>query len=121
MPEKSRIRDLRKHLEDKGYDVYFPAQKIGECTAEYIVVKNEGLTQVQGFSSDQRLYTIMVYVPVNNYSRAEELIDEIKIHMREIFPTFVSMRFETPPFFDDIPKAWMSSMQYRNNKQFFNN
>ena len=40
--QESRWQDLYLHLKNKGYDVYAPAQKVGECTEPYLVVKNDG-------------------------------------------------------------------------------
>jgi hypothetical protein len=116
----SRIADLREHLESKGYEVYYPAQKVGECKRPYVVVKDEGLTQFQQFSSDIRLYAIMCYVPAARFGDLELMVDKLKEDMKPIYPMYVSTRFETPSFYDDEVKAYMISVQYRNAKKFYN-
>lgn len=118
---ETRLKDLRKHLEAKQHTVFFPGQKQGECDSEYLVVRDGGLTQYQQTSSDMRLYEILAFVPKDMYSSLEVLIDQVKQDMKEVYPTFVSMHYETPPFYDDTVEAWMSSVQYRNMKQFRNN
>lgn len=116
----SRMEDLRDHLTNNGYDVYYPAQKTGECRAPYVVVKDEGLTQFQQFSSDIRLYAIMCYVPFVRFGDLEPMVDRVKWIMKSKYPLFVSTRSETPSFYDDSVKAYMISIQYRNAKKFYN-
>ena len=36
----SRIQDIYLHLKEQGFEVYFPAQKVGECLSPYVVVKD---------------------------------------------------------------------------------
>lgn len=115
----SRMTDLRDHLEAAGYEVYFPGQKVGECKKPYIVIKSEGLTQVQQLSSDFRLYAIMCYVPHRRFSDLEDMVEDVKEHMKGIYPVFVSTRFETPDFYDTDINAHMISIQYRNVKKFY--
>ena len=40
--EDTRWMDIYKCLQRHGFDVYSPAQKEGECTKPYVVVKNDG-------------------------------------------------------------------------------
>lgn len=119
MAESNRIRDLYVFLQSKGYEVYFPGQKTTECVRPYIVIKDEGLTQFMQFSSDIRLYAIMCYMPYNRFTELETMVDAVKEAMKEIFPLFVSTRFETPSFYDDTVKAYMVSIQYRVAKKFY--
>ena len=34
-------QDIYKHLKSNGLDVYSPSTKTGECTKEYVVVKDQ--------------------------------------------------------------------------------
>lgn len=120
MAESNRIEDLYVHLQSHGYEVYFPGQKTTECLKPYVVIKDEGLTQFQQFSSDIRLYAIMCYVPYRGFSHLETMVDEVKDVMKALFPMFVSTRFETPSFYDDAVNAYMVSIQYRVAKKFYN-
>lgn len=119
MAEANRIQDLYVHLESKGYEVYFPGQKTTECLKPYIVIKDEGLTQFQQYSSDIRLYAVMCYVPYARFTDLETMVDTVKDRMKELYPMFVSTRFETPSFYDDTVKAYMISIQYRVAKKFY--
>ena len=56
--QESRWQDLYLHLKNKGYDVYAPAQKVGECTEPYLVVKNDGSYKHVNFSTDMDMYAI---------------------------------------------------------------
>lgn len=119
--QATRMKDLRKHLESKGHEVYFPGQKQGECKKRYLVVKDGGLTQYQQVSSDMRLYDIMAYVPKNQYGDMEAFLEQLRQDMKSIYPLFVSTHYETPSFFDDTVEAWMVSVQYRNVRKFNHN
>jgi hypothetical protein len=115
----SRLTDLYEFLEGRGYEVYFPGQKVGECKKPYVVIKDEGLIQVQQFSSDFRLYGIMCFVPLARFADLEVMVDQLKDHMKELYPFFVSTRNETPSFLDEAVKAHMISVQYRISKKFY--
>ena len=67
-PLKNRWQDIFKHLEEKGYVVYSPGVKLGDCTFKYLVVKFEGSTRLAGISTDDDLYSVLCYVPQQNYS-----------------------------------------------------
>lgn len=108
----SRIQDIYNHLKSKGHEVYFPAQKTGECKKPYLVIKDEGLTQFQQFSTNTRLYAILVYVPASRFGDIEPLVDRIDKEMLEMYPMVKTTHFHTPSFYDDVVKAYMISSQY---------
>lgn len=117
MVEDSRIKDIRVLLESKGYEVHFPGQKLGQCKKPYIVVRDNGLSQFQQFSSHRKLYSIMVYVPLDRYGDLDPLIDKVEQDMKALRPMIASTNFRTPSFLDDTVKAHMVSMQYQNIKR----
>lgn len=112
--EASRLLDIYKFLQSKGHEVYFPAQKVGECKKPYIVIKDEGLTQLLNFSSKLQLYSIMAFVPGTRFGDLEPLINQVDEEMKELFPMIKSTNFRTPSFYDDVIKGHMISSQYRN-------
>lgn len=111
---ESRLLDLYEFLQSKGHEVYFPAQKTGECKKPYLVIKDEGLSRFQQFSSKLQMYSIMAFVPGVRFGDLEPLIDRVDEEMKELFPLFVSTFFRTPSFYDDTVKGYMISSQYRN-------
>lgn len=113
----SRLQDLYRHLKSKGFDVYFPGIKSGECTKPYIVIKNDGGTKHTSFSTNVDLYSIMCYVPKQSYSKLEPYVMSVKMAMKEIIPLFHEHGQETPSYYDDSVKAHMVSIEYRNYKK----
>lgn len=112
----SRWKDLYIFLKSKGFEVYSPGQKIGECESKYIVIKNDGSNAHTSFSTDVDLYSIMMYVPKDKYSELEKYKMEVKTAMKDIYPIFITNGIETSSFYDDSIKAHMISMQYKNYK-----
>lgn len=110
----SRIQDIYSHLKSKGFDVYFPAQKVGECTSPYVVVKDMVTTKLTNFSSTITYYDIMCYVPKNAFSKLAPYVESVKEAMKEMVPMIKPTYTETPSFYDDTIDAHMSSIEYRN-------
>lgn len=115
--EDSRLRDLYMHLKNCGVDVYMPGIKTGECLEQYVVVKNDGLSRIEGISSSSSLYAVMCYSPQESYSELEVLVENVKRYMKDLEPMFMPTGFETPSFYDDSIKAHMISIQYRNSRK----
>lgn len=117
MAEQTRFMDVYKHLSDNGIEVYSPAQKSGECTSPYVVVKDGGTTKFNNFSSTQTVYDVMCYVPKNKFTELEKFVATVKTIMKKLEPMIMPMYFETASFYDDSVKAHMISVQYRNMKK----
>ena len=112
--EDSRWSDIFIHLKNKGYDVYPPAIKEGECTSPYIVVKDAGSSKVEGISSSLTLFDVMLYMPRNSYSKIEPFVRQLEADMDELWPMIRPTHFITTSFYDDSVKGWMISIQYEN-------
>ncbi|MDR0326686.1 MAG: hypothetical protein LBI05_00155 [Planctomycetaceae bacterium] len=115
----SRWQDIDQHLRSKGFDVYAPGMKSKDCTFPYIVVKQNGSTRKAGFSTDIDLYSVLVYIPQQNYSELEVLIQRVKAAMKELEPMILPVRSQTPSYYEDAIKAHMVSVEYMNNKTTF--
>ena len=115
--QESRWQDLYLHLKNKGYDVYAPAQKVGECTEPYLVVKNDGSYQHVNFSTDRDMYAIYCYVPRFRYSELEPLVQRVKRDMRELYPMFQVYGQQLASFYDDEVKAHYIAIEYENYKK----
>lgn len=113
----SRWQDIFLHLKKEGFDVYSPGIKVGECTEEYIVVKNDGSSKHQTVSSDNDLYAVMCYVPKESYSRLEPMVQEVKKAMKGLEPMILPYGSQTPSYYDDSYKAHMISIEYKNYKK----
>lgn len=105
------------HLKSKGFEVYFPAQKTGECLSPYVVVKEVTTSQYLDYSSTITYYDIMCYIPKNHYSQVEPFMERVKGAMKELLPMMKPTYSETQSFYDDSVKAHMKSVQYKNYRQ----
>ena len=117
MAENTRIQDIYVFLKDKGFEVYFPAQKVGECTSPYVVVRDATTTKVAGFSSTVTYYDIMCYVPKDHFSTLEPFVEQVKISMRGLVPMIKPTYTQTQSFYDESVKAHMISIQYLNYRK----
>lgn len=115
--EESRVQDIYIFLKEKGYDVYFPAQKVGDCVSPYVVVKHDGATKDLNFSTDIDTYSIMVYVPQKSYSQLEVLVRKIRQDMKELEPMIRYNDSMMTSFYDDSIKGHMTSISFRNYKK----
>lgn len=114
--EKTVWERIFDALSSHGIEVYPPANKTGECKAEYVVVKNDGAAQKGTFSTQVNYYTVMLYVPANKYTRLERFKAEVKaIFSTDLYPMLMPTGQETPDFYDDGVKAHMVSILYRVN------
>lgn len=115
--KESRWQDIFLHLKNQGFDVYSPGTKTGECTSEYLVVKNDGSSKHVSFSTDVDLYAVMCYVPKEKYSALEPLVQMVKKSMKELEPMIKPYGSQTPSYYDDSYKAHMISIEYKNHKK----
>lgn len=116
-PLDSRWQDIHAHLTSKGYDVYPPGVKVGECTKPYIVVKNDGGYRHANFSSMRDMYAIMCYVPKGQYSKLEPMVNNVKKDMKELKPMIFEYGEQQPSYYDDTCKAHYISIEYENYKK----
>lgn len=116
-PAGSRWQDIFLHLQSAGFDVYPPAVKVGDCEAEYIVVKNDGSSRHTGISTDDDFYAVMCYVPKQAYSSLEPFVQRVKKSMKELEPMILPYGSQTPSYYDDSYQAHMISIQYKNYKK----
>lgn len=113
----SRWQDIYLHLKKAGFSVYSPGIKVGECTSEYLVVKNDGSSKHTSFSTDVDLYAVMCYVPKEKYSSLEPLVQRVKESMKGLEPMIKPYGSQTPSYYDDSVKAHMISIEYKNYKK----
>lgn len=115
--KNSRWQDIFTHLKNKGFDVFSPGIKIGECTSPYIVIKNNGSSKHTTFSTDEDYYSVMCYVPKLKYSELEPLVQKVKSAMKELEPMILPYGMQTSSYYDDSYKAHMISVEYKNYKK----
>ena len=113
----SRWQDIHLHLINEGFDVYSPGMKTGECESQYLVIKNDGSSKHSSFSTDVDLYAVMCYVPKQEYSSLEPLVQKVKNSMKGLEPMIKPYGSQTPSYYDDSVKAHMISIEYKNYKK----
>lgn len=110
-------QDIYMHLTENCFDVYSPGTKLGECSKPYIVIKNNGGSKHDSFSTYVDLYSIMCYVPKSNYSYLEVFVNEVKRAMKGLMPLVKPTGQQSPSYYDDAYKAHMISIEYKNYKK----
>lgn len=106
-------------LQECGFKVYSPGVKTGECTSPYIVIKLDGSTQHPNFSSSLVYYSVMLFIPKNQYSKLEKILDTVKKALKELYPLIIPSGIETSSYYDDTYKAYMTSIQYKNYRKIY--
>ena len=102
-------------LLEEGFEVYPPATKNGECTSNYIVIKEDGSSQIQNFSSEYEYYNLMLYVPQNKYTELSKFKMRVKDTLyKKLFPMIMYTGSSNSSYFDESIKAHMVSLMYRN-------
>lgn len=114
---ESRIQDIYLCLKGEGLDVYFPAQKVGECLSPYVVVKDATTSQFLNYSSTITYYDIMCYVPKEHFSELAPFVERVKEVMKGMVPMIKPTYSQTQSFYDDSVKAHMISIQYKNYRK----
>ena len=95
--------------------VYPPATHKGVCEEPYIVVKEDGATNVIGYSAMYRFFRIMIYVPKNEYSKLDGYEEEVRgILQEKIFPLLLPYGSHESDYYDDNYDAHLRQMVYRN-------
>lgn len=103
-------------LKENGWDVYPPGTKNGECKSKYIVLKQDGSSQVGSFSSQFDYYMFLLYVPRNEYSKLGTYEMELKKLLAEkLFPLLVPTGQKMTDYYDDNYKAHLRTILYRNS------
>lgn len=112
--EQDRIQDIFVHLQQKGFDVYFPTQHQGECISPYVVVKGATNTRFRQYSTVVQYYDLLCYIPRDQYSKLYPFVNQVKTAMKELVPMIKPAYLDTEPFYDDEIKGHMISLQYLN-------
>lgn len=113
-------KDIYNNLKDwyKGEVSIYPAGiKTGECIMPYIVVTYGGGSKLSSFSTVCDYYTLMLYVPKQEYSLLEPFIADTKEGMKRLKPKVLPTHEQTSSYYDDEVKAHMVSLTYKNYKK----
>ena len=114
--DKTPVEAIIMVLKDAGIEAYPPATKKGECTKEYVVVKNSGASQLGSLSTEIHYIDVLCYVPFNKYTNLERFKRQVKqiIH-NNLYPRLMETGSETIDYYDEEIKGHMVSFMLRNN------
>ncbi|EKQ52755.1 MULTISPECIES: hypothetical protein [unclassified Clostridium] len=108
-------QEIYLHLKKLGYEVYSPGQKRDKCQNSYVVIKENGTFRVAGNVAGYKLFDIIIYHPMSNYSTMEFYVENIKKAIKDI-DELVPTGNETPSIIDDQVQAYATSIEYKQFK-----
>ena len=106
---------IYKHLKNNGFDVYSIGQHEGICTNPYIVVKENGESEIVGTSLTNDIVELLIYYPVGTYSKLNEYKQSVLYTMKLLKGTRRVID-PMPTIIDDDKKAYMTSFPYKKIK-----
>lgn len=116
-PQESVWGTVYRQLKDDNFDVYSPGIKVGDCIMPYVVVAISSSTVHSQFSTNVDLYSIMCYVPKQEYSKLEPYVRAVEESLKKIEPMLLPYGQRQPSYYDDSIQAHMVSVMYKNYKK----
>ena len=106
---------IYRHLKDNGFDVYSIGQHKGICTNPYIVIKENGESEIAGTSLTNDIVELLIYYPVGTYSKLNEYKQSI-LYTMKLLKGIRRLVEPMPTIIDDDKKAYMTSFTFRKIK-----
>ena len=106
---------IYKHLKNSGFDVYSIGQHEGICTNPYIVVKENGESEIVGTSLTNDIVELLIYYPVGTYSKLNEYKQSV-LYTMKLLKGIRRVIDPMPTIIDDDKKAYMTSFTYKKIK-----
>lgn len=106
---------IYRHLKDNGFDVYSIGQHKGICTNPYIVIKENGESEIVGTSLTNDIVELLIYYPVGTYSKLNEYKQSI-LYTMKLLKGIRRVVEPMPTIIDDDKKAYMTSFTFRKIK-----
>ena len=106
---------IYKHLKDNGFDVYSIGQHRGICASPYIVIKENGESEIAGTSLTNDIVELLIYYPIGTYSKLNEY-KQSTLYAMKLLKGIRRVVEAMPTVIDDDKKAYMTSFTYRKIK-----
>ena len=106
---------IYKHLKNNEFDVYSIGQHEGICTNPYIVVKENGESEIVGTSLTNDIVELLIYYPVGTYSKLNEYKQSV-LYTMKLLKGIRRVIDPMPTIIDDDKKAYMTSFTYKKIK-----
>lgn len=112
---KTLWQEIYLHLIKYGYEIYSPGQKRDKCINPYVVIKENGTHALVGNISGYKIFDIIIYYPLDQYSEMEFYVENIKGALKEI-ENLRPTGNETSTIIDNEVKAYTTSVEYQQFK-----
>ena len=109
------FKEIYKHLKNNGFDVYSIGQHEGICTKPYLVIKENGESEIAGTSLTNDIVEILIYYPIGTYSKLDEY-KQSTLYTKQLWKGIRRIIDPMPTIIDDDKKAYMTSFSYRKIK-----
>ena len=106
---------IYKHLKDNGFEVYSIGQHEGICTKPYIVIKENGESEIIGTSLTNDMVELLIYYPIGTYSKLNEY-KQSTLYVMKLLKGIRRVVEAMPTIIDDDKKAYMTSFTSRKIK-----
>ena len=106
---------IYKHLKENGFDVYSIGQHKGICKSPYIVIKENGESEIIGTSLTNDIVELLIYYPIGTYSKLNEY-KQSTLYTMKLLKGVRRVVEAMPTVIDDDKKAYMTSFTYRKIK-----
>ena len=95
--------------------MYSIGQHEGICTNPYIVVKENGESEIVGTSLTNDILELLIYYPVGTYSKLNEYKQSV-LYTMKLLKGIRRVIDPMPTIIDDDKKAYMTSFTYKKIK-----
>lgn len=110
--KKGIVERIVDCIREIGEDVYLPSYHEGDCVKRYVVVKYDGAVDLLNVSSTRPTYTIMLYVPKDQYTTLQSFSFKVKQALKKLYPLIEPTGVESGTFYDENVKGHMISLEY---------
>jgi hypothetical protein len=107
--------EIYRHLKENGFDVYSIGQHQGICKSPYIVIKENGESEIIGTSLTNDIVELLIYYPIGTYSKLNEY-KQSTLYSMKLLKGIRRVIEPMPTIIDDDKKAYMTSFTYRKIK-----
>lgn len=103
---------IYKQLKENDFEVYSLGQKKGKCENGYVVIKENGIAGQDGNVVGFSLVDIIVFYPLDEYSKMELYVNKIKSVLKKL--GFIRPTGNiTPSIIDEEVEAYTCSIEYQ--------
>lgn len=108
----SRWQEIVNCLTSHGIEVKSPGVDFGDVRTKFVIPLYYGASPIYGFSSEQVVYDLNVFVPQKRYSELEPFIQEVKNAMEDLRPMLKLNGYDSPSFYDDSIHGHVVTIEY---------